>query len=92
MSAPARFVSGVKLDEGGQFILHQWVQYWDGGRFVDIDPTTQTLIPGTDQIQLFTHVAPDKPELATIIGEISISKITDEQPDKPAPVPQSDFN
>ena len=92
---PARFVSGVRLDEQGQFILHQWAQYWNGQRFVDVDPTTPTMMPSTSQIQLFTHAAPDKPELATVIGEIEIEKIVEDGDPDAAPSVDgvdSDFN
>ncbi len=89
---PARFVSGVKLDDAQRFILHQWVQYWDGQRFVDIDATSTTMLPGIDQIQLFTHGAPDKPELAAIIGQIKIEKVIADEPDVADGDPDSDFN
>lgn len=84
---PARFVSGVKLNEDGQFILHQWVQYYDH-TFVDLDATTESLLPETTQIQLFTHNNPEHPEIALVIDKLTIEPIVESliEPE------QGDFN
>lgn len=89
---PARFVSGVKVDADGKFAPHYWAQYWDGEKyFADVDLSSLTMLPGSDQVQLFTHSSPDPPEqLASIVSESRITQVKGD-PKTPKGV-KSDFN
>lgn len=90
---PARFVSGVKRDEKKNFIPHQWVQYWTGSGFVDIDATTDTLLPGLAQVQLFTHAQPEHPAFVHILDQINIEPLDLEAPaDRTGEGADGDFN
>lgn len=86
---PARFVSGVRESEG-KLIPHQWVQYWNGGEYIDIDLTTDTLMPGTNQIQLFTHTEPEHPEYVHVLDQIKIEPVA--EPGENTAGTPSDFN
>ena len=88
---PARFVSGVKMDESGKFIPHQWVQYWNDSEFVDVDLTTPTMLVGAGHIQLFNHALPEHPQFVHALDQLTIEPLppTSQAPDHGAAI---DFN
>ena len=89
----ARFVSGLRLNAEGLPIAHQWVQYYDGKHWVDLDPTNDTLIPNSDQIQLFTHAEPEDARLTTLLDRLKVERAAAQPPaPEEKPKPSSDFN
>ncbi len=89
---PARFVSGVKKTDEG-FVPHQWVQYHDGDEWVDADATTDTLLPGSGHLQLFTHAAPEHREYIHVLDQVTVEPIGQPESDETVGVgKESDFN
>ncbi len=73
---PARFVFGAKPSDG-KMIPHQWVQYWNGGEFVDVDLTEKSMLPLSGQLQLFTGPEPEHPHYVAILDQIEIEPLAD---------------
>ncbi|MBA2661413.1 MAG: transglutaminase domain-containing protein [Bradymonadaceae bacterium] len=66
-----RFVHGV-IDEGDRMTPHQWVQYFDGKQFVDLDATRADLSVSRKHIQFFTSAEPEHPSFVHVLGRLKI--------------------
>ena len=98
LGIPARFVSGV-LDEDTKMTPHQWVQYHDGTRFREIDPTRteDNHRPTPRQIGLVVHPGPEDGRYLTALSKVQISAFDPdtgaagaEEPGGPEPGGESD--
>lgn len=70
---PTRFVYGVKADDSGKFISHQWVEYWDGKRFIEFDPTEKSGEVQSNTIRLFSSHLPESPKILDLLGRVKVA-------------------
>lgn len=69
---PARFVHGLLYEKEDQRIPHQWIQFFDGKRFTDLDSTRNNNEMSTRHIQLFTSATPEHPDYLEALNTLSI--------------------
>lgn len=87
LKIPARLVYGFEMgDEGVK--AHYWVQYFDGTRLQDLDPSRPTLLATTGQVQLGVALALDRTAYETQLKEIKVERLKAEAVEAPA----ADFN
>ncbi len=80
---PARYVLGAE-EIDGKWVPRYWAQAWNNDRFVDLDPTRTTLIPGVNQIQLSVSEVLDRETFEPHLEALKISRVE--------VTPEADFN
>ncbi|GEM_PF-4380734 len=69
---PSRFVYGVKADKDGKFVAHQWVEFWEGQRFYEVDATEKDGKVTTNTIRFFSSNDPESPRFLDLLGRVKI--------------------
>lgn len=69
---PARFASGVLMQDDGTQAAHQWVQFYDGTTFLDLDATRKNLEAGPRHIQLFVSPKPEHLGMIHVLDKLDI--------------------
>ncbi len=87
---PTRFVYGVKADETGKFVSHQWVEFWEGKRFIEVDPTEESGDVQPNTVRLFSSHLPESPKILDILGRVKVSPYKSESQTKKGQ--NADFN
>ena len=85
---PAQMIYGFERADS-KMVPHYWVQYFDGIRLVDLDPSRPTLLAGTAQVQLGASVQVDRAVYEDLFGLLIIERTPLQGPAITAP---SDFN
>ncbi len=70
---PARFVYGVKADGAGKFVSHQWIEFWDGKRFMELDPTEKSGEVQPNTIRFFSSLLPESPRILNLLGRVKVN-------------------